>query len=96
MQEPLCKGVLSMDPQGMSCLEEDPWRYCYKSSKLSEAVSVAEEWKAELQESTPWEPTTTTTMSRNTAQDKGMRNTSKSVEVEQGYKLQPDTFVEKV
>ena len=78
-------------------VEEDPWRYFYNSSRLSELVSMVEEWKATLQAVAPYEATTImTVVSNKPMQYKGKRKIVKSAEAEKSYKLKEDTLVEKV
>jgi len=40
--------------------EEDPWRYCYNSSRLNEPINMAVEWLEALKETTTIATTATT------------------------------------
>ncbi len=44
------------------CREEDPWRYCYNSSRLNEPLNIVVEWKETLQAPPPQEVKKTTTI----------------------------------
>lgn len=77
-------------------LEKDPWRYCYKSSRLNEPVNMVVEWIAALKAAVPKGVAATTTTSRKHVQDKGKRKIVESAKVEKSYKFKEDPLVEKL
>ena len=76
--------------------EEDPWRYCYKSSRINEPFNMAVEWLATFKATTPQEATTTTAARNKPVQFKGKRKIVESIGMEQSYKFKEDPLVERV
>jgi len=75
-------------------LEEDPWRYCYNSSRLNELVRVDVKWLTSHKATTLDKETTITTIeSKRPTLDKGKRKIADSVEVEKSYKFKEDPHV---
>jgi len=43
-ERPLHESVVELDPWACHWAKEDPWRYCYNSSRLNEPFGLAVEW----------------------------------------------------
>lgn len=73
--------------------EEDPWRYCYNSLRLSEPVSLEGTSQATPQTTTTLE--VATVEGSNPVQDKGKRKTADSLEGESSCKMKVDPLLMK-
>lgn len=79
-------------------MKEDPWRYCYDSSRLNELVRFTVEWLVkQLEAASRRALEAVATIEVNIpARDKGKRKIVNAMEEEKSYKFLADPLVEKV